>query len=107
MPTLAVTLEAASTCPSAIMRVRLCAFRVHRISPHVRDDREAPLICRETRVVMPLICPTAKAEYFSGEGWTGNLTDLPVRRIINKHSFNLNLSTVDRVVGCAKRLDSF
>ena len=27
-----------------VMRVRLCAFRVHRIPPHVRDDREPPLI---------------------------------------------------------------
>ena len=26
------------------MRVRLCAFRVHRIPPHVRDDRDPPLI---------------------------------------------------------------
>ena len=26
-----------------VMRVRLCAFRVHRIPPHVRDDREPPL----------------------------------------------------------------
>ena len=28
------------------------AFRVHRISPRVRDDRRAPLICRETDGVM-------------------------------------------------------
>ena len=26
-----------------IMRVRLCAFRVHRIPPHVRDDHDPPL----------------------------------------------------------------
>src|ERR1700704_5372601 len=31
------------------------AIRVHRISPRVRDDREAPLICRETDGVMRLI----------------------------------------------------
>src|SRR5437763_14450652 len=33
------------------------ALSVHRISPHVRDDREAPLICRETGGVMRLIWP--------------------------------------------------
>ena len=31
---------------------------VHRISPHVRDDLEPPLIRRETRGFKPLICPT-------------------------------------------------
>jgi hypothetical protein len=44
---------------------------VHRISPHVRDDRETPFIRRETRGVKSLICPTARAEYFCDEGWTG------------------------------------
>ena len=47
------------------------ALSVHRISPHVRDDREAPFNRRETRGVMPLICPTARAEYFCAKGWTG------------------------------------
>ena len=40
------------------------ALSVHRISPHVRDDREAPLICRETGGVMRLIWVRTKAEYF-------------------------------------------
>ena len=31
------------------------AINVHRISPRVRDDREAPLICRETGEVVRLI----------------------------------------------------
>ena len=31
------------------------ALSVHRISPRVRDDREAPLICRETSGVMQMI----------------------------------------------------
>src|SRR6266850_4211802 len=53
-----------TTSPYASGALACCAFRVHRISPHVRDDRKAPLICRETRGVMPLICPTTKAEYF-------------------------------------------
>jgi hypothetical protein len=34
------------------------ACRVHRISPHVRDDRDPPLVCRETREERALICPT-------------------------------------------------
>jgi hypothetical protein len=37
---------------------------VHRISPRVRDVREAPLICRETGGVMRLIWVRTKAEYF-------------------------------------------
>jgi len=40
------------------------AISVHRISPHVRDDREAPLIRRETGGVMPMIWVRTKAEYF-------------------------------------------
>ena len=41
------------------------AISVHRIPPHVRDDREAPLICRETGGFMRLIWVRTKAEYFS------------------------------------------
>src|SRR5215217_2364307 len=40
------------------------AICVHRISPRVRDDREAPLICRETSGVVRLIWGKTKAEYF-------------------------------------------
>jgi hypothetical protein len=47
-----------TTSPYASRALVFCAFRVHRIPPHVRDDRDPPLICRETRDVMPLICPT-------------------------------------------------
>jgi hypothetical protein len=43
MPTLAVTIEAASTSPSASAPFVKRHIRVHRISPHVRDDREPPL----------------------------------------------------------------
>src|SRR5437667_2837184 len=50
------------------------AICVHRISPRVRDDRETPLICRETRGDMPLICPTTKAEYFCAKGWITQIT---------------------------------
>ena len=37
---------------------------VHRISPRVRDDREAPLICREMGEVVRLIWVRTKADYF-------------------------------------------
>jgi hypothetical protein len=47
------------------------AISVHRISPRVRDDREAPLICREMGGVMPVIWVRTKAEYFCANGWTG------------------------------------
>src|SRR4029450_6217194 len=46
------------------------ALSVHRISPRVRDDREAPLICRETKGVVRLIWVGTKAEYFSIPGLT-------------------------------------
>jgi hypothetical protein len=45
-------------------------IRVHRIPPHVRDDRERPSM-GETSGVMPLICVRTKAEYFYAKGWTG------------------------------------
>src|SRR5712671_6579997 len=47
-----------TTSPYASVTLVRRDIRVHRIPPHVRDDREAPLIRRETRGVMPLICPT-------------------------------------------------
>ena len=46
------------------------ALSVHRISPRVRDDREAPLICRETGEVVRLIWVRTKAEYFRFPGLT-------------------------------------
>ena len=46
------------------------SISVHRIPPHVRDDRDRPSACRETGQVKLLICPTAQPEYFSREGWT-------------------------------------
>src|SRR5439155_5361557 len=57
------------------------ALSVHRISPHVCDDREAPLIRRETGGVMRLIWVRTKAEYFFFPGLTQFRkirSDLPV-----------------------------
>jgi hypothetical protein len=60
-----------TTSPSASCAFVCCACRVHRIPPHVRDDREPPLLSGETRGVMPVIWPTGPAEYFCAGGWTG------------------------------------
>ena len=66
-----------TTSPYASATLVRRDISVHRISPHVRDDREAPFIRRETRGVMPLICPTARAEYFCARDGQA-LADLPV-----------------------------
>src|SRR5712664_562197 len=57
--------------PSARVALVSRNFRVHRIPPHVRDDREPPLSSGETGEVKSVICPTAKAKYFCAKGWTG------------------------------------
>jgi hypothetical protein len=59
-----------TTSPYASRAVRHKRISVHRIPPHVRDDREPPLLSGETGEFKSLICPTAKAEYFSLAGWT-------------------------------------
>ena len=47
-----------TTSPYASRALVCYAFRVHRISPRVRDDRDPPLVTGETRGVKSLICPT-------------------------------------------------
>jgi hypothetical protein len=39
--------------------------------PNVRDDGQRPSCGTGWRELVALICPTAKVEYFSDEGWTG------------------------------------
>ena len=48
-----------TTSPSASRAVRQKRIRVHRIPPHVRDDREPPLLSGETGELIALICPTS------------------------------------------------
>ena len=62
----------ATTSPSAPRAFVCCAHRVHRIfRPTFSDDRETPLSGREkTREEVPVICPSAKAKYFSTRDWT-------------------------------------
>jgi hypothetical protein len=54
------------------LRARRC--RVHRIPPRVRDDREPPLFRVRRTELVEMICPTAKAIYFSRQDWTGQIT---------------------------------
>ena len=81
---LSASLTPASGCqdhtasPSARVTLVSRNFRVHRIPPRVRDDREPPLSSGETGEVKSVICPTAKAKYFCKRGWTGFWGDLPV-----------------------------
>ena len=49
-------------------------LRVHRIPPHVRDDRETPLIGGGTAWDMQVIWAAVEAVYFSGEDWTGQIS---------------------------------
>src|SRR5260370_34104960 len=48
-----------TTSPSASRAVRQRRIRVHRISPHVRDDRDPPLLSGATGELIARICPTA------------------------------------------------
>jgi len=59
-----------TTSPSASGALVCCAVRVHRIPPHVRDDRETPLSSGGTARVLKLILAGREAEYFSQKGWT-------------------------------------
>ena len=59
-----------------LRRIRQSAVRVHRIPPHVRDDRERPSERSGTVGVIDLIWVFGKSEYFCKRGWTG-FADLP------------------------------
>ena len=62
--------QAHTTSPYAAAALVSRDLGVHRIPPHVRDDRDRPSFCRETGGVKLLIWPTREAKYFSAEGWT-------------------------------------
>ncbi|HEY4232902.1 MAG TPA: hypothetical protein VGM76_05735 [Lacipirellulaceae bacterium] len=51
--------------------VRQKRRRVHRIPPHVRDDRETPLVWDEMAGNKPVIWVGCEADYFLSEDWTG------------------------------------
>ena len=54
------------------------AARVHRIPPHVRDDRETPLQRDGTAGDMKVICASMEGEIFLQKGLDRQITDLPV-----------------------------
>jgi hypothetical protein len=49
-------------------------IRVHRIPPHVRDDRETPLWKGGMAGVVILIWGEREAEYFCRQDWTGQIS---------------------------------
>jgi hypothetical protein len=63
-----------TTSPSARVTLVIRNFRVHRIPPHVRDDREPPLVRVRRGGLVEMICPTGIADYFASEDWTGQIT---------------------------------
>ena len=52
-------------------------IRVHRIPPHVRDDRETPLMRGGTGESIKLFLPNGKAKNFCLKGWTGFSKNCP------------------------------
>jgi hypothetical protein len=57
-----------TTSPSASGALVNSAVRVHRIPPHVRDDRETPLRRDGTARIWKVICATAEGEIFLQRG---------------------------------------
>ena len=51
--------------------VRQKRRRVHRIPPHVRDDRETPLVWDGIGRNKPVIWVGCEADYFCIDDWTG------------------------------------
>ncbi len=63
-----------TTSPSTSGAVRQKRIGVHRIPPHVRDDRETPLVWDGMATNKPVIWVGRKQEYFSRDDWTGQIT---------------------------------
>jgi hypothetical protein len=57
-----------TTSPSATATFVIRRHRVHRIPPHVRDDREPPLSSGETGEARSLICPDGLSGIFFSKG---------------------------------------
>ena len=62
---------------SAVRQERL---RVHRIPPHVRDDRETPLVWDGIEENKPVIWVGCEADYFSCDDWTGRTSLIPLNK---------------------------
>ena len=62
-----------TTSPSASSALVRSAIRVHRIPPHVRDDRETPLRGGTARII-DVIWGKRETEYFFVGDWTTQIT---------------------------------
>src|ERR1700742_4039075 len=60
-----------TTSPSTSRAVRQKRIGVHRIPPHVRDDRETPLVWDGIGRNKPVIWVGCEADYFCIDDWTG------------------------------------
>ncbi len=67
-----------TTSPSVSAALVGRSHYVHRIPPHVRDDRDPPLASGETGGDTPLICPHRARGLFSSDGLDSKSADLPV-----------------------------
>src|ERR1700730_2644517 len=52
-----------TTSPSASSALVFCAISVHRSPPHVRDDRETPLLVRRDDLLLFLIPPSRQVKF--------------------------------------------
>ena len=52
-----------TTSPSASSALVFCAISVHRSSPHVRDDRETPLLVRRDDLLVFLFLPGCQVNF--------------------------------------------
>ena len=59
--------------PSTSRAVRQKRIGVHRIPPHVRDDRETPLVWDGMGKDKPVIWLRCEAKCFSRDDWTGQI----------------------------------
>jgi hypothetical protein len=62
-----------TTSPSAFAPFVIGTISVHRIPPHVRDDRETPLGWGGTTKDIVLIWVKLEQEYFCGSDWTAGI----------------------------------
>jgi hypothetical protein len=62
-----------TSLPSASVPFVIGTSGVHRIPPHVRDDRATPLRRGGTAEINGVIWVGRKPKYFCGRGWTGRI----------------------------------
>jgi hypothetical protein len=73
-----------TTSPSASSALVRSTVNVHRIPPHVRDDRETPLMRSGTAGVLDLIWVKPERKSFFRQDWTGEI------RLMLQENFSLS-----------------